>query len=62
RALGEAPNTLPGFGTRGGAEWREDPRSHYRRGQVGDWREKLTGAAAAWIEAEAGTELAFLGY
>ena len=62
RALGEAPNTLPGFGSRGGAERPEDPRSHYRRGQVGDWREKLTGAAAGWIEAEAGTELAFLGY
>jgi hypothetical protein len=55
--LGSGTNTLPGFQGRS-----EDPLSHYRRGQVGDWREKLTPQAAGWIAQEAGTELATLGY
>lgn len=66
--LEQGSNTLPGFVGRVGAGHdgtptrAEDPRSHYRRGQVGDWREKLSRQAVGWIEAEAGTELAFLGY
>lgn len=66
--LEQGSNTLPGFVGRAATGHdatparAEDPRSHYRRGQVGDWREKLTTQAVGWIEAEAGTELAFLGY
>jgi hypothetical protein len=40
----------------------EDPASHYRKGQVGDWKEKLSARAACWVEEEAGNELTFLGY
>lgn len=57
RPVGSGTNTLPGFQGRS-----EDPRSHYRRGRVGDWREKLTERAAGWVASEAGTELATLGY
>lgn len=41
---------------------QEDPASHYRRGKVGDWKEKLSPRAVRWAHEEAGTELADLGY
>lgn len=40
----------------------EDPASHYRRGRVGDWKDKLSPRAVRWVEEEAGTELAELNY
>lgn len=40
----------------------EDPASHYRRGRVGDWKDKLSPRAVRWVEEEAGTELADLKY
>ncbi|MFN0131577.1 MAG: sulfotransferase [Phycisphaerales bacterium] len=40
----------------------EDPTSHYRRGVVGDWKDKLTPRAVRWVHDEAGTELAELAY
>jgi len=40
----------------------EDPTSHYRRGRVGDWKDKLSPRAVRWVEEEAGTELAELNY
>jgi Sulfotransferase domain len=53
--ISEATRTTPGF-------TREDPTSHFRIGRVGDWREKLGASARAWVEQEAGTELAQMGY
>jgi hypothetical protein len=40
----------------------EDPASHYRRGRVGDWEERLSHRAVRCVEDEAGNELNCLGY
>ena len=53
--LDQGSRTTPGFAT-------EDPTSHFRRGQVGDWKTKLPAEAVGWIQEEAGTELATLNY
>lgn len=53
--LDPASRTTPGFKS-------EDPASHFRRGQVGDWKTKLSPKAVGWIQEEAGTELATLNY
>jgi hypothetical protein len=47
--------TTPGFA-------REDARSHYRRGAVGDWRKYFTPTVADWYKEEAGEQLIEEGY
>ncbi|MCC7388241.1 MAG: sulfotransferase domain-containing protein [Phycisphaerales bacterium] len=47
--------TLPGFR-------REDRMSHYRRGEVGEWRHVLPEHVRGWIKEEAGEELIAAGY
>ncbi len=57
--LAEAPsaktNTRPGFG-------REDRKSFYRKGAVGEWRETLPDRIRTIIKEEAGEELIAAGY
>lgn len=60
--VGSQPRTAAGFGPEAKASQWEDPTSHYRRGVVGDWREKLSQRAVGWVEGEAGIALAALGY
>lgn len=48
--------TAPGFGR------EEDPRSFFRRGQVGDWRNHFTPDGAKWFSEKAGQALVDLGY
>ena len=47
--------TAPGFG-------REDPKSFYRKGEVGDWVNHFTADAERWFMAEAEPALRTLGY
>ena len=48
-------NTLPGFR-------KENRMSHYRRGEVGEWRHVLPEHVRGWIKEEAGEELIAAGY
>lgn len=41
---------------------KEDARSHYRRGAIGDWRKYFTPAVAGWYKEEAGEQLIEEGY
>jgi hypothetical protein len=41
---------------------REDVRSHYRRGAIGDWRKYFTPTVADWYKEEAGEQLIEEGY
>jgi hypothetical protein len=60
RAVSGESNTAPGFAG------RDDPRSFYRRGEAGDWRNYFAGSAvpglAEWFEAAAGKALIATGY
>jgi hypothetical protein len=46
----------------GRAKGQEDPSSHYRKGQAGDWRNHFTPELAARFDAAYGGLLARLGY
>jgi hypothetical protein len=47
--------TSPGHG-------RDDPRSFFRKGEVGDWRRYFTPNTTRWFKEEAGAALLQLGY
>ncbi len=53
--ISEETKTKPGFS-------REDPRSFFRKGQPGDWRNYHTDDFARWFDEEAGEELRAMGY
>lgn len=53
--LSEENKTRPGFG-------REDVKSFFRKGEVGDWRTYFTPEARRWFVEEAGEQLVALGY
>ncbi len=46
----------------GRAPGQEDPRSHFRKGIVGDWQKRFDEESAKAFDAEAGAMLAALGY
>jgi len=53
--LSRESHTAPGFG-------REAPRSFYRRGEVGDWRNYIDAQSHSWFLERAGARLSELGY
>lgn len=53
--LGSDPRTRAGYSD-------QTPGSHYRKGQVGDWRTRLTPAARGWFASAAQAALEALGY
>ncbi|MCC6321512.1 MAG: sulfotransferase domain-containing protein [Phycisphaerales bacterium] len=53
--------TLPGLGAPG-TDRAENPRSLYRKGAMGDWKNYLSDKARRWYHAAAGQELIRLGY
>lgn len=53
--------TLPGLAAPG-TERAENPRSLYRKGAVGDWKNYLNDMARRWYHEAAGAELIRLGY
>lgn len=53
--LSEKSKTVAGFK-------REDPKSFYRKGAVGDWPPYFTPEASRWFAEEAGEELIEMGY
>lgn len=53
--LSEQSKTRPGFG-------REDVKSFFRKGEVGDWKNYFTDQAKGWFKDEAGEQLVRLGY
>lgn len=56
RPVSAESHTAPGFGG------RENLKSFYRRGEVGDWRNYFTRPMAEWFHAGAGEALVDLGY
>lgn len=55
RPIDAQSKTAPGFG-------REDPKSFYRKGEVGDWVNHFTADTERWFMAEAEPALRVLGY
>lgn len=53
--LSAESKTTPGFG-------REDPKSFYRKGEAGDWKNYLDDRGAGWFKACAAKELIDAGY
>lgn len=59
KALPVTGLVVPGFGRKDGTE---DPESHYRKGQAGDWKRYFTEENVRWFREEAGEALAMAGF